>query len=237
MIEINLLPEELKKKEPRFKKFDIASFNLQGLPFMKISIAAAALLIALHITLYLVGTFASSSLSALSKKYDEILPKRQEADKLKARLENMDRRVKAIDALMLKRFSWAGKLNYLSDSMTPGIWLSELDYDETSNSRPFDRIAADVNAGKQKGQMARPLTLKTAARYLIISGYASSLGEEGTALIGKFIKSLKGNDGFYSDMSDIELKSIKSDKVAGQEVMSFRISCLFKNGALTKEER
>lgn len=230
MIEINLLPEELKKKAARFKKFELSAFNLQGLPFMKIGIAAAALLIALHITLYLAGAFASSSLSALSKKYDEILPKSQEADKLKVQLEDMNKRVRAIDTLMLKRFSWANKLNYLSDSMTPGIWLSELDYDETPGEKPLERIAAGANSGKQKGLMARPLTLKTVARYLEISGYASSMGEEGTASIGKFIKSLKENDGFYSDISDIELVSIKSDKVAGQEVMSFRISCLFKNG-------
>ncbi len=54
------------------------------------------------------------------------------------------------------------------------------------------------------------------------------MGEEGTASIGKFIKSLKDNNSFFSDFSDIDLGSIKRDKVNDQEVMSFKITCFFK---------
>jgi hypothetical protein len=69
---------------------------------------------------------------------------------------------------------------------------------------------------------------KSLLRYLIISGYASRLGEEDTALIGKFMKALKENPSFYSDFSDIELGTIKRDKIEDQEVMGFKITCLFK---------
>ena len=66
------------------------------------------------------------------------------------------------------------------------------------------------------------------SKYLIISGFASTVGEEGTALIGKFIKGLKDNSSFYSDFSYIELGAIKRDRIEDQEVMSFRLTCLFK---------
>jgi hypothetical protein len=54
------------------------------------------------------------------------------------------------------------------------------------------------------------------------------MGEEGTALIGRFIDKLKNNLSFYSDFSDIELGSIKREQSSGQEIMTFKITCLFK---------
>jgi hypothetical protein len=112
---------------------------------------------------------------------------------------------------MGKRFSWAKKLNALSDSMAPGIWLSDLEYDE----RPLS------NNNSAKGAVSIP-------GKLIISGYAAGIGEQGLALIGKFVKSLKENNAFYSDISDIDLVASKSDKVESQEVMNFKINCVFK---------
>jgi hypothetical protein len=129
---------------------------------------------------------------------------------------------------MVKRFGWAKKLNDLSDSMTSGLWLSSLEYDEKTGEKPAAGGArAPTN---DKGKMASPggVTERTTNRYLILSGYASSMGEQGTSLIGKFIKSLKDNAGFYSDFGDIELGSIKAEKIQDQEVMSFKLTCMFK---------
>ena len=77
-------------------------------------------------------------------------------------------------------------------------------------------------------------TQKVNVRYLNISGYASSMGEQGTALVGKFINGMKESPAFFSDFSDIKLESIKSEKVLDQEVMSFQITCQFKSGAAPK---
>ena len=54
------------------------------------------------------------------------------------------------------------------------------------------------------------------------------MGEEGTALIGRFIEKLKENASFYSDFSDIELGSIKREQTGNQEMMTFKMTCLFK---------
>lgn len=201
MIEINLLPERPKRRETRFKNFDLSALKIEKTVFLKIAIVVAVVLAALHSILYIVGALSRSETDLLAKRYNALLTKKAEADALRARKDGMYKKVSAINELMVDRFSWAKKLNALSDSMAPGIWLSELDYYE--------------DAGK-------------AAGHLMLSGYASSMGEEGTALIGKFIKALKDNGAFYSDFSEIELKSIKADKIGGQEVMNFRIDCLFK---------
>ena len=126
---------------------------------------------------------------------------------MKAKVADINKRSSAIDELMVKRFSWARKMNDLSDCMTPGIWLSDIYYDE----RPVSVQAKTAMPGA-----------------LVISGYTSGTGEQGAALIGRFIKSLQDNKIFYSDIDSIDLVSTKSEKVNTQDVMSFRITCFLR---------
>jgi len=163
----------------------------------------------------------------MTKKYNVILPERNKAQSLKLQIDLMNRKVAAIDELMVKRFGWAEKLSSLNDSVTPGIWLSELTYDEKIGENTKKVVTKQAAPGG-KNQTLKQSTEKVTLRYLLISGYASSMGEQGTASIGKFIKSLKDNSGFYSDISNIELGSIKSEKMQDQEVMSFKLTCMFK---------
>lgn len=220
MVEINLLPEELRKKEPRFKKIDLSGLNLQNLPVVHIAAYAIGALVAFHLILFSIGSYSKAVMGSLQKRYDELLPRKKEAEALSKQVDTMSKKVNAIDALMVKRFSWAKKLNALSDSVTPGIWLSELSYNEKVTEHPVP-----TPAGKNKS--AGTVMEKSVSKYLIISGYVSSMGEQGTALVGKFIKSLKDNSNFYSDFSSIELGAIRSDKIEGQEVMNFKLTCLF----------
>lgn len=236
MIEINLIPEELKKKEPKFKKIDLSSISLdkvdivKKLPLINIGIGALAVLIAFHLVMFLVGTNSKASINALSKKNQSLMPKKKEADALKNEVSLINKKTSAIDGLMVKRLSWARKLNALSESVTPGIWLTGLSYDEKVGDKLVQ--VAKTSDGKSKRGASRSVAEKVFYRYLILSGYASSMGEQGTALIGKFIKSLKDNGDFYSDFSDIKLDSIKADKFMDQEVMNFKITCLFKEEEL-----
>lgn len=226
MIEINLLPDELKKRKRIQPGAAVSAIDLQKLPFKEIAFIAVGGFIVIQIILFAVGSFCSARCSGLDKEYKEILPKKIESEKLRIQLDKMSKKVSAIDELMVKRFSWAKKLNDLSDSMTPGIWLTGLEYDEK-----LEEIIKEAPAGSPKTRTAQPgktETEKILQRYLIISGTASSMGDEGTALIGRFIKSLRENPGFYSDFSDIQLGTIKREKAEDQEVMTFKITCLFK---------
>jgi Tfp pilus assembly protein PilN len=233
MIEINLLPEEFKKKEPRFKKIDLsglklADINFNKLPLVGIGIGAIAFLILFHLILFLIGINSKASLAAISKETRVLSPEKREADKLRNDLDLINKKIVAIDGLMVKRFSWARKLNALSDSITPGIWLTEISYDEIEGNK-LVLVSAKPSNDKTKRNSSRSVTEKVILRYLVISGYASSMGEQGTALIGKFIKALRDSSEFYSDFSEIKLGSIKTDKYRDQEVMNFKITCLYKN--------
>lgn len=234
MVEINLLPEELRKKKKvqRFKTIDLSNvdlskFNLRNIrtlakdvPAVRWCLISIGALIVFHILLFTVGIYAKVRFHSLNKKYIAILPEKKDADSLRERSESIDRKVKAINDLMIKRFIWAKKLNALSDSMVSGVWLNELSYD----SKVVERVAQGNGKGKKGAS-----TEKVLSNYLVLSGFTSQMGESGAAFVGKFIKSLKDNTGFYSDFSDITLVSIKSDKADGQEVMNFKITCPFND--------
>lgn len=210
MIEINLLPEELKKRSSLFSgfsKMDMSGLDIKNIPVLKIGVGIGLAVVGIQLVLFSIGMISSSQLSSVSKKLNDILPKKKEADALKAQVADINKRSTAIDELMLKRFSWARKLSELNDCVTPGIWFSELYYDE----RPIP--------GKDN---------KSLPGALVVSGYASGAGEQGAALIGRFIKAMQDNKAFYSDFEKIDLVSTKSDKVDNQDVMSFRVTCYFK---------
>jgi hypothetical protein len=212
MIEINLLPQEMRKRPSPFANIDFSAFSLQKLPVMPIAAGFVGLLILVLALVFAMGLYSRMALSSLTKRYEAITPKMKEAQALMAQNDSVNKRVSAIDDLMSGRFSWAKNLNAISDSMTPGIWLSELIYDENPVS--------GVQPAKGKGP-------KMPGR-LIMIGYATGSGEQGAALVGKFIKSLKDNEEFYSDFGEVDLVGVKSEKVDGQDVVSFRVNCIFK---------
>lgn len=224
MIEINLLPEELRKRRHISSFRGASSVSIGKLPWIRIMIFIVAVLIAAHAVLFLSGLALGSIFKSLEYNYKKILPEKKEAEQFKTDISNMSKKISAIDELMVKRFSWARKLNDLSNSVTAGIWLTQLGYDEKIVEKP--RAVSNVAVSDQTSD--KQVTEKFTERYLIISGAASSMGEEGTALIGRFIKNLKENSSFYSDFSDIELGNIKREQSSGQEIMTFKITCLFK---------
>lgn len=223
MIEINLLPEELKKKRVA-PHFDVSKVDLNKLPVVNIASIAVGSVIAIQIILFMAGVVCGIYFNSLDKSYKVLLPQKQEVEGIKLRIDRLSKKVGTIDELMVKRFSWAKKLNDLSDSITPGIWLTDLAYEE----KLTDRTKTVNVVGLKNKPEKKIITEKVISKYLVLSGAASSQGEEGTALIGRFIKNLKSNPDFYSDFSDIELGTIKREKADDQEIMIFKITCLFK---------
>ena len=216
MIEINLLPEERRKKQEHFHATDLLSLKkLQNIPVKTLILLTVGIFMAIQMVLSMAMFFSKLGYASVNKKYAVISPKKKIADELKSQADIMKRKVAAIDELMVNRFGWSRKLNDLSDCMIPGIWLTQLEYDEKMGERTTQ------SSGKEK------VLEKTVLRYLIISGYALNSGGEGTAVVGKFIKTLKSNSSFYSDFKEIELGSIKGEKLDDQDVMNFKITCLF----------
>ena len=192
MIELNLLPDELKIKRKQ-------SVEWQELPIVPVIAWVTVGVIFLHAASVSVVEMNKKYLNTLKEEWGSYEPKRKELDSLKKKVEDVNAKVKAIDELTEGRLIWAKKINSVSDSMLPNIWLSTFSYSDEGNKA-----------------------------VLLLEGYVSGGSEEGTASVGRFINSLKKNENFFSDFEEVELEDIKRSMVEKQEVMKFRLRCPFK---------
>ncbi len=119
MIEINLLPEELRAKTKK-GGFD-PRYALYFLPLL------LALLLFLH--LYLAANFLikNYSVAVFEKKWKQLKPQLQKIENARKETgqEPFDPR---ITQLASQRITWSDKLNYLSDQLPYGIWFTSLSF-------------------------------------------------------------------------------------------------------------
>ena len=208
MIELNLLPKELRKKEKK---------PLPKIKVIPIAIGIVVFLVAVHGVL---GVFAfgnSIALKQLRAKWEDMRPLKEKTDQMSVEITDLEKRVISVRKLAKPTIDWSQMLNGLNQAVTPGIWLFEF----------------MPQAGKGARQDVLPGALP---RFLEISGYSLGSSETATAAVAKFISSLKKNSDFSTYFDEIELEVIDTKSVAGQEVMLFKLNCTFKNFGPGKAE-
>ncbi len=222
MIELNLLPREFKKKRKK-----LALPEIPIIPILACFIGALIL-----IQLFLSGLLFISrkQLTGLEKTWKNLAPKKAELDKIKREIASGTRVTSAIDGLIEEQPNWARLLNELSNSLTPNIWITELVCEEKNRKIPArnQKKQRPTSAKKNSKKRARPDAAKQAqpsGGMLTISGFATGLGEETTANVARFIRSLKDNRDFFRDFADVELVSMKKSVVEERDVMNFTLAC------------
>lgn len=199
MIELNLLPEELRKKKKKFEMPEI--------PVVMIAAWFIGFLAVLQLLLGGWVLLSKRQLVALDTKWLALAPEKAELDSIRKVLLGDGRKTNAIEALIAQRLSWARLLDELSNSLSANIWFTELAYRKDS---------AGLSGG---GAAVESLTL---------SGSAAARGEQATQDIARFIKALKANKSFFKYFDDIELVSINKGLHADEELMNFTLACKFK---------
>jgi len=226
LIEINLVPEELRKKEGRESALGTGLSAISRLSQVRLLVICAVALVVVQSILFALQLSERFHLSRLQKQAEELNRKRAEVDKVKGSLEAISGKVPSIDQLMSGRIKWARTLNALSDAITPGVWLTGFAYDEkaleASGQGPAGaRSSSALRVKREPAQGAA----RAAQAFLTLTGRAYGTSGDLTATIGKFIKSLKEEKGFSSTFANIAVEDIKGEKFEGQEVMYFRIIC------------
>jgi len=196
MIEINLLPQKLRKKRMEFPKIS----------FLPIISSVVGIIVIVHLLLSLSVNMKAGELDSLKKKWQEILPDKEDADEVIRELTVMRSRIDAIDRLIEGRLRWAKKLSDLNDAIIPGVWLNRLWVE-----------------GK-----ADPKAKGGAVKTLHLNGNVIVTGGEETAAVGKFMWSLKNHPGFFADFSEVESAYMQQSTVKDVEVMNFELICRFK---------
>jgi Tfp pilus assembly protein PilN len=120
MIEINLLPEELKAE---LKKYTPS-------PLLKQTRAIAFLILGLLAFLHLglMGILAAKSvqLNALNTQWRTLQPKLKLVQEFKSEGTASFQSINSIQQLVFKRLAWSKKLNRLSLNLPSGVWLNEI---------------------------------------------------------------------------------------------------------------
>jgi Tfp pilus assembly protein PilN len=121
MIEINLLPEEIKAK-----KVSAQPTPLDNLVYL-LPIVLVIVLIT-HMYLGIVYATRSQVLAGLEKRWRTMEPQRQEVMGMKSELDASSSETRIVQAYTAKRVLLAPKLNRLSLNLPPGIWFSNVEF-------------------------------------------------------------------------------------------------------------
>ena len=202
MIEINLLPDELKKQHRKKEPMEI---DVSRIPWRLIGIICVVALIALQALGGLLLAVKTNSLKGLDIKLQELDPNYKVAQSLKLEMRQLNSKLSAINELTSKSIIWSKKMSDLSQVVTEGIWLNEL--------------ALLTSQGPKNEQT------------MLLTGSAISYPEgEEAAILANFINSLKSHLGFFESFQDIQLDSSQMRKIGTVDVMDFKIICFFNKG-------
>jgi Tfp pilus assembly protein PilN len=129
MIEINLLPEELRKK----KSEPVFNLNMEAEKLRFLAIGGAAGILILIVIALSLGSFIRKAqindLLAREKVFSDRLSK---IDGINKEITVLKAKMAVLDQLTKRKFLWTEKLNQLSDLLLPGIWFTHI-YTDSEN--------------------------------------------------------------------------------------------------------
>ena len=135
MIEINLLPENLKEKK--------GARNIDYRKILFFIPAIFAILLISHFYLLGVQIIRNARLGPLNKKWQQLAPQKKNLEAFQPQLSGS---AKAIQELTAQRVNWANKLNKLSQYLPRGIWFTEM----TVSGKDFNLKGAVISLEKQE---------------------------------------------------------------------------------------
>lgn len=130
MIEINLLPEKLRKKK---RTRETPTVQIPKELIIGLVGGLVCLLIIIHLILLSFTLGAKMNLSGLEKQWRELAPAKQRVDSVKQEIASIESKMKYMVSLRAnKRILWAKMLNAISDDMVRGAWLTRIYFGENT---------------------------------------------------------------------------------------------------------
>jgi len=129
MIEINLLPEELRKRKKIDLKFDLEMVG--RVKFLAGGIFTGALVL-LILLLFVGSSVRKKQIIGLMMKEQAMSQEKTRAEEANKEILSLMARMSELDEITKRKFSWSRKLNELSDLVLPGIWLTRI-YTDSEN--------------------------------------------------------------------------------------------------------
>jgi Tfp pilus assembly protein PilN len=177
MIQINLLPEELRKKKANFAEMFSKYKKYQALA-LPVAGAVCVLVVFVALIIIVYPKIQKHKLNKLEAKWKTLEKQYDEVAKLKKEIKRLQDISDSVNKIASERIQWAKRLNEISDSLPGEIQLIQL----------------ETKIEKLKDKVERPV--------LVISGVGPSY--PGEKAIGDFIKGLRENKDFIKSFPDIE---------------------------------
>lgn len=199
MIEINLLPEELRIKT-KAKAVEQITVNKpmvfsQDQLFVYAIPVLLGLLICANVYFLFVATLKNGELVALNSKWMDAAPQKKVLDEYNDVYSTVSQDASLAALLNSKRTLWAQKLNELSLNLPSGVWFNEV---------------------------------IISAKEIIIRGSVISLAKEEVNLINKFLENLKADNEFSKDFISFELSNVQKKSVGGYDIADFILTGALK---------
>ncbi len=153
MIEINLLPEELRNRVAKPTKEQPAKVVAKpGLQQLILVIPLIfVILIIVHIIIASLGVTRYSQLSLLKNKWEKMLPERKTLEEFNNEHMLYSEGSKDIQKLVNERINWAEKLDRLSSILPPGMWLESI----SVSGKAFNLHGKVVSLAKEEVSLIR----------------------------------------------------------------------------------
>jgi len=204
MIEINLLPEELKK----------TALTREKIPLTFILLCAAGLMLALLLIMSAVTLANKIVLRALDSRLQSLDAGQKRITEIRGRIASFKADNEAYAQLFTAPFLWSRALNTFSDALLPGIWFNSVAVQK-------EAIGAKARTGKETSVYGK---------VLVVNGTAVALQANEMTLISDYIRNLKANGDFFLDFASVELESVLRRKIQTVEAMDFNLLFRFKEG-------
>ncbi len=200
MLELNLLPKELRK----VRKKKASSVQMPNIPIMPVLVGIVTVLIGVHFLLMFFAGNRKEELKVLKSRWKQMQPQREKTENVYNEIATLEKKVASIRKIAKPDLDWAKLLSGLNRAVIEGVWLSEF----------------ELKKGTKKSV--------NALDSLFVAGFALGKSESATAIVARFISSLKKSADFMVYFEDIELQNMKAHNVAGTGVMMFQLDCQFK---------
>ena len=127
MIEINLVPTELKKKKKSSSFLGRSNIPLEVI--VGIGGGFLILLIGFHVLLLLIFGAQETQHVLIKSQWDQLQPTKEKVDSLLNEMRNIQGKNKSIEDLVGNgRILWSRKLNILGDVLPRGVWLTKVTF-------------------------------------------------------------------------------------------------------------
>ena len=146
MIEINLLPEKMRKQKKTYLKLDL---KMMGEFKMLAGGVLVGVLILLLVLLSIGSAVRKRQTIKLMRVEEKIGPQKVQAEAVNKEASILKMKMAALDGITKRRFLWAEKLNGLSGLVLPGIWFTRISTDS------YERLIIEGSAiSKEEKAMA-----------------------------------------------------------------------------------